>query len=133
MAKDKAIMFRVTDADKQEIEDQAQKLGLSLSSYFLMLHKKNTNKGGNTMRNLNTITSIPDTKGWHKMIEIPVVKGATTKDMADLLRQDFTFNDAFMEILEQNEEAVEDWLNRNIKEGWVTLENGNLIVWVEYF
>lgn len=54
MAKDKAIMFRVTDADKQEIEDQAQKLGLSLSSYFLMLHKKNTNKGGNTMRNLNT-------------------------------------------------------------------------------
>lgn len=137
MAKDKAIMFRVTEQDKREIEDQARVLGLSISSYFLMLHKKNTTnwnkEGGKTMTNLNTAPSVPNKAGFHKLIEIPVENGSTIQKMAELLKSDLTFQDSFMEIIDQNEETVEDWLSKSIKDGWATIDQGNLIIWVEYF
>lgn len=47
MARSKSILIRVTDGDKLEIENKSKSLGLSISSYFLMLYKLDTNKDKN--------------------------------------------------------------------------------------
>ncbi len=36
--KDKAILIRVTEAEREEIQDTAARLGLTVSAYLLQLH-----------------------------------------------------------------------------------------------